>query len=50
VKAIYLGTVAPFKAAIRFYEKNGFKEVTREALPASFPPMPLDHIFYAYSF
>ena len=50
VKAIYLGTVEQFKAAHRFYEKNGFTLISKQHLPASFPAMPLDTIFYTYTF
>ena len=46
VSAIYLGTTAQFKAAHRFYEKNGFIEVPKEELPASFPVMAVDSRFY----
>jgi N-acetylglutamate synthase-like GNAT family acetyltransferase len=46
VSAIYLGTTAQFKAAHRFYEKNGFVEVSKDALPASFPVMTVDSRFY----
>jgi GNAT superfamily N-acetyltransferase len=50
VKAIHLGTVGQFKAAHRFYEKNGFVASDKEQLPDHFPAMPLDHIFYSYYF
>ena len=46
VRAIYLGTTAKFLAAHRFYEKNGFDEIARERLPASFPVMVVDTKFY----
>jgi N-acetylglutamate synthase-like GNAT family acetyltransferase len=49
VSAIYLGTTAQFRAAHRFYEKNGFTEVPKEALPASFPVMAVDSRFYKYA-
>jgi N-acetylglutamate synthase-like GNAT family acetyltransferase len=48
VSAIYLGTTAQFKAAHRFYEKNGFVEVSKDALPTSFPVMAVDSRFYRY--
>jgi GNAT superfamily N-acetyltransferase len=44
--AIYLGTVDQLKAAQRFYEKNGFEELPKEELPASFPLMKVDTLFY----
>jgi N-acetylglutamate synthase-like GNAT family acetyltransferase len=45
---IYLGTTAQFRAAHRFYEKNGFVQVAKESLPASFPIMAVDTRFYKY--
>ncbi|MDF2192540.1 GNAT family N-acetyltransferase [Paraflavitalea sp. CAU 1676] len=50
VQRILLGTIEPFKAAHRFYERNGFDRIKKEQLPAYFPAMPLDTIFYTYSF
>lgn len=50
VTDIFLGTIEQFKAAHRFYEKNGFKRIDKEELPAAFPAMPLDKIFYTFSF
>ncbi len=47
VNAVYLGTTAKFLAAHRFYEKSGFREIAREALPESFPVMAVDTKFYA---
>ncbi len=49
VREIFLGTTAKFLAAHRFYEKNGFREIAREALPESFPVMAVDTKFYALS-
>jgi GNAT superfamily N-acetyltransferase len=46
VTAVYLGTTAKFLAAHRFYEKNGFREIAREALPGTFPIMAVDTKFY----
>jgi N-acetylglutamate synthase-like GNAT family acetyltransferase len=43
---IYLGTTAKFLAAHRFYEKNGFEEITVPELPVSFPRMEVDVKFY----
>ncbi len=42
---LYLGTVHTLKAAIRFYEKNGFSVITRQELPAAFPLMEVDDVF-----
>lgn len=46
VKEIYLGTIDVFLAAHRFYEKNGFQEISKLTLPQAFPIMPLDTKFY----
>jgi GNAT superfamily N-acetyltransferase len=45
---VLLGTTEQFQAAHRFYEKSGFVEIPREALPAQFPRMRLDTKFYRY--
>ena len=47
VREVYLGTTAKFLAAHRFYEKNGFREIDRAALPERFPVMVVDTKFYA---
>jgi len=47
LREVFLGTTANFLAAHRFYEKNGFREIAREALPAGFPVMAVDTKFYA---
>jgi N-acetylglutamate synthase-like GNAT family acetyltransferase len=46
VKEIFLGTTSKFLAAHRFYEKNGFLEIRKIELPASFPVMSVDTKFY----
>lgn len=43
---IYLGTVVKLQAAIRFYERNGFKPIAKASLPAYFPAMPVDDQFF----
>jgi GNAT superfamily N-acetyltransferase len=43
---IFLGTTESFRAAHRFYERSGFAEVARSALPAAFPVMAVDSKFY----
>lgn len=48
VRQIFLGTTSAFLAAHRFYEKHGFKEIPREALPAAFPVMSVDSKFYRF--
>lgn len=46
VKTIYLGTSLAFKAAHRFYEKNGFYEIKRNDMPIYCQPMDCDEKFY----
>ncbi len=48
LRALYLGTTDKFLAAHRFYEKNGFRRVEADTLPASFPRMDVDSIFYRH--
>ena len=50
VKNIYLGTIERLHAARRFYQKNGFVQVPKATLPASFPLMAVDDYFYHYNF
>lgn len=45
-QALFLGTTEKFKAAHRFYEKNGFKQVSKTELPSTFPIMKVDSRFY----
>jgi N-acetylglutamate synthase-like GNAT family acetyltransferase len=47
VTDLYLGTTEKFLAAHRFYEKSGFSEIDKPALPAGFPVMSVDTKFYA---
>jgi RimJ/RimL family protein N-acetyltransferase len=46
LERVFLGTTASFLAAHRFYEKNGFREIARDALPPGFPVMEVDTKFY----
>jgi N-acetylglutamate synthase-like GNAT family acetyltransferase len=46
VRVVFLGTTEHFHAAHRFYEKHGFHEIDRDALPATFPVMRVDTKFY----
>ena len=46
VTDVFLGTTDRFLAAHRFYEKNGFVEIAKAALPGSFPLMAVDTKFY----
>ena len=45
-KDIFLGTTDKFLAAHRFYEKNGFVRIAKADLPAGFPVMQVDTVFY----
>lgn len=49
IGTLYLGTVDLLKAAMRFYEKQGFTEIPETALPSFFPKMPVDNRFYSFS-
>lgn len=49
VQDIILGTVEILRAARRFYEKNGFSPVAIEDLPAAYPRMAVDTLFYRLS-
>lgn len=42
---LYLGTVSILEAALRFYEKNNFVRIEKEALPEAFPLMSADNVF-----
>ena len=46
ISDVFLGTTDKFHAAHRFYEKNGFAEVTKTSLPEAFPVMAVDSKFY----
>jgi GNAT superfamily N-acetyltransferase len=46
VREVYLGTTVKYLAAHRFYEKNGFDEIAKSALPPAFPVMAVDTKFY----
>lgn len=46
VHTLYLGTTEAFRAAHRFYEKQGFQRIEPDRLPAAFPRMALDTRFY----
>jgi GNAT superfamily N-acetyltransferase len=43
---VYLGTVHQLKAAHRFYERNRFTPIAVDDLPAYFPRMMTDNMFY----
>jgi len=45
IDAIYLGTISKLEAALRFYERNHFVAIEKEALPEKFPLMKPDHVF-----
>ncbi len=46
IKQIFLGSTPRMYAAHRFYEKNGFVEVSTEQLPPLFPIVSVDTKFY----
>jgi N-acetylglutamate synthase-like GNAT family acetyltransferase len=46
LQTVFLGTIDTMKAAHRFYEKNGFVEITKEQLPPNFPVMAVDNRFF----
>ncbi|MGI4983594.1 MAG: GNAT family N-acetyltransferase [Janthinobacterium lividum] len=48
IREIFLGTTALFLAAHRFYEKNGFEPIAKDALPTRFPVMAVDTRFYVH--
>lgn len=43
---IYLRTMNKFKAAHKFYEKNGFWQIDKTSLPIDFINNPVDDVFY----
>ncbi len=45
INDIYLGTVSILEAALRFYEKNNFVDIQKDALPEKFPLMAPDNVF-----
>ena len=45
-KSIYIGTLDSFHWAHRFYQKHGFQQIPRKALPANFEADPLDSVFW----
>ena len=49
IPEIYLGTVDILKAAHRFYEKNGFVEISKNQLPEQFPLVAVDTKFYRFT-
>ncbi|MNY10190.1 acetyltransferase [compost metagenome] len=46
IRHLYLGTVSVLQAAMRFYERNGFKKIEKSTLPELFPLMNADNVFY----
>lgn len=47
---VLLGTTVKYLSAHRFYEKNGFGEISADQLPPSFPRMVVDTKFYRRAF
>lgn len=48
-REIILGTTSAFLAAHRFYEKAGFQRIDEAELPAAFPRLAVDTVFYLLS-
>lgn len=46
MRTVLLGTTEAFRAAHRFYEKNGFRQVASASMPEAFPRMSGDTRFY----
>ena len=46
INEIYLGTFDKLVAAQKFYLKNGFVHVEKQSLPANFPVMQVDNMFF----
>mgnify|MGYP000855138455 CR=1 FL=1 len=46
IHSIYLGTMSQFKAAQKFYEKNGFEKINKNELPTSFIKNSIDDVYY----
>ena len=46
ITEIFLGTTEKFTRAQQFYEKNGFREISKQTLPNAFPVMEVDVKFY----
>ena len=44
--SLLLGTMTQFKAAQKFYEKNGFCRIPKDELPKDFPHNAMDDVFY----
>ncbi len=43
---MFLGTMTQMQGAQRFYEKNGYRLIKEQDLPADFPANPVDKVFY----
>jgi GNAT superfamily N-acetyltransferase len=46
INFLCLGTMRQFKAAHKFYEKNGFMSINSDKLPSDFIRNPVDTVFY----
>lgn len=46
IERIFLGTMSQFKAAQKFYTKNGFFKIDKMELPSDFINNPLDNLYY----
>jgi GNAT superfamily N-acetyltransferase len=45
-RTLLLGTTSVMRGAHRFYAKHGFAEITADSLPAVFPRMAVDSVFF----
>ena len=50
IKEVYLGTIDTMLAAHKFYIRNGFGEIDKSQLPATFPVMKVDNKFFKLLF
>ena len=46
ITELYLGTIDALKAAHRFYERNGFRNINQTNLPHYFPRMMGENVYY----
>ena len=48
VEIVYLGTMAQFNAAQKFYLKKGFTEISKTELPSDYISNPIDTLYYKF--
>ncbi|MBL4660314.1 MAG: GNAT family N-acetyltransferase [Alcanivoracaceae bacterium] len=49
LEQVFLGTVANYHAAHKFYEKNNFIKIDQSKLPTAFNVMEVDKLFYYFN-